>query len=131
MPSAETVAKFVTDTGIDCVAPAVGNVHGMLKNASNPKLNIDLIHQIVTATSAHLVLHGGSGITDEDFRAAISAGISAIHINTEIRAAWKHALQSKLSEDENEVAPYKLLKPSYEAVLQVVASRLRLFSNKP
>jgi fructose-bisphosphate aldolase, class II len=128
MPTSEQAVVFVNQTGVDLIAPAVGNIHGMLKNAANPNLNLDRIAAIHQAVNAPLVLHGGSGIQDDQFRQAIKAGISLIHINTEIRLAWRDALKQALSEATNEVAPYKLLNSSVEAVKAVVVNRLRLFS---
>ncbi|HUY69528.1 MAG TPA: class II fructose-bisphosphate aldolase, partial [Candidatus Tyrphobacter sp.] len=85
--SVEEAKRFVEETGVDFLAPAVGNVHGMFKNAPNPRLDIDRIRAIKEAVGIPLVLHGGSGIVDEDFTAAVKAGISVVHINTEIRVA--------------------------------------------
>jgi len=81
----EQAKEFVAKTGVDLLAPAVGNLHGMLAKAKNPDLDIDRIKEIRKAAGVPLVLHGGSGIKDEQFIAAIDAGISIIHINTEIR----------------------------------------------
>ena len=101
----------------------------MLKHAKNPRLNIERVKEIREATGVPLVLHGGSGISDEDFTAAIKAGISTIHINTEIRLAYRDALRASLSDNPDEIAPYKYLKPAQEAVEKIVGGRLRLFNN--
>jgi len=127
MTRTEDAKSFVEKTGIDLLAPSVGNVHGMIKSG-NPKLDIERIKQIRGACGVPLVLHGGSGISDEDFKKAIQAGISIIHINTEIRVAYKQALEKFLKENPNEIAPYKILKPAVEAIEKVVESRLKLFS---
>lgn len=124
----EVAADYVRETGIDLLAPAVGNLHGMLKNMPNPRLDIERIRKVREAAGIPLVLHGGSGITDEDFLSAIKAGISCIHINTEIRVAYRQALVKSLQEDLEEVAPYKFLKPTVQAVEAVVEKRLRLFN---
>jgi len=129
LPTSEMVLDFIQETGIDCVAPAVGNIHGMLKNVPNPTLNHELITAISAATNIPLVLHGGSGISDDDFRSAIRAGISLIHINTELRVAWKKALTEALSNSPDEISPYKLLDPSRQAVMNVAKERMRLFSS--
>ncbi|MFA6355127.1 MAG: class II fructose-bisphosphate aldolase [Candidatus Paceibacterota bacterium] len=119
---------FVEQTGVNLLAPSVGNVHGMVKGG-NPRLDIERIRAIKEACGVPLVLHGGSGIADEDFINAIKAGISIIHINTEIRVAYKEALQKYLNENPTEVAPYKILKPAVEAISKVVEQRLKLFNN--
>lgn len=120
--------RFVIETGVDLFSPAVGNIHGMLANAPNPKLNIGRIKEIKEAVKIPLVLHGGSGITDEDFRAAIDAGISIIHINTEIRLAWRKGLEQGLKSNPEEITPYKLLQAPIQSVKEVVKARLALFN---
>lgn len=125
----EDAARFVRETGVDLIGPAVGNIHGMFKNAPNPRLNIARIKAIREASGVPIVLHGGSGIADEDFRAAIAAGISIIHINTELRVAWKKGIVESLAHNPDEVVPYKLLAESVADVQAVVAERLKLFSN--
>jgi fructose-bisphosphate aldolase class II len=127
MTKPEDAKSFVEKTGIDLLAPSVGNVHGMIKGG-NPKLDIERIKNIRETAGVPLVLHGGSGISDEDFKSAIKAGISVIHINTEIRVAYKDAVEKFLKENSNEVAPYKILKSAVEAIEQVVENRLKLFS---
>ena len=128
MTKPEDARYFVEHTGIDMLAPSVGNIHGMVKGG-NPRLDIERIKAIREACGIPLVLHGGSGISDQDFVHAIEAGISVIHINTEIRVAFKDALEKFLKENPNEVAPYKILKPAVEAIEQVVENRLKLFNN--
>jgi fructose-bisphosphate aldolase, class II len=131
----EEARQFVEATGIDILAPAVGNMHGMLKSMVQGKakkhLNIERIDQIKQAAGVFLTLHGGSGTDDEDFRKAIAAGINIIHINTELRVAWRESLVESLARDSNEVVPYKILRPVVDSVKQVVNSRLRLFHGQP
>jgi fructose-bisphosphate aldolase class II len=120
--------EFVEKTGIDLLAPAVGNIHGMLKGGVDPRLDILRISEIRKATGVPLVLHGGSGNSDEDFVSAIDAGISIIHINTELRVAFRDALRKSLQEEPDEVAPYKIMKPSVLAMQKLVESKLKLFN---
>jgi len=128
MTSVEDAASFVRQTGVDLLAPAVGNMHGMLKGGRNPKIDIVRIAAIRKAAGVPLVLHGGSGISDEDFADAVQTGISTVHINTEIRVAYKDALVKTLAANPNEIAPYKILAPAVEAVAEVVTKRLKLFN---
>ena len=128
MTKIEDAKYFGEKTGIDLLAPSVGNIHGMVKTG-NPRLNIERIKEIRKASGVPLVLHGGSGITDEDFTNAIKAGISIIHINTEIRIAYDEALKKSLNDNPNELAPYKILQPAVDAVKKVVEARLKLFNN--
>lgn len=128
MTKVEEAKEFVEKTGVNLLAPAVGNMHGMLKGKANPKIDTKRIEEIGSATGVPLVLHGGSGISDEDFVASIKAGISTVHINTEIRVAMRDAIKLSLQENPDEIAPYKYLKPAAEAVEKVVSRRLRLFN---
>jgi fructose-bisphosphate aldolase class II len=125
----EEATEFVKATGIDLLAPAVGNIHGMLRNVPNPRLDIELIKEIRAKAGVPLVLHGGSGTSDEDFKAAIQAGIAIIHINTEVRVAFKKGLEQSLKDHADEIAPYKYMKPALEAMQEATEQRLKLFNN--
>ncbi len=125
----EQAKEYVERTGIDLLAPAVGNIHGMLAVGHDPKLDIARIKSVREAAQVPLVLHGGSGTSDEDFRKAIEAGISIVHINTEIRVAFRDAVKKSLQDDPDEVAPYRIMKGSVIEIQRVVTERLKLFSN--
>jgi fructose-bisphosphate aldolase, class II len=86
----ETVAGFVTSTGVDALAVAIGNAHGQY--VGDPHLDLDLLRDIRSRIDAPLVLHGGSGIFEDDFRAAIQAGIGKINIATDLRLATKQGM---------------------------------------
>ena len=130
----EEAKHFVQSTGVDILAPAVGNMHGMLKSMvrgeTKKHLDIARIAEIKQAAQIFLTLHGGSGTDDQDFRKAIAAGINIVHINTELRVAWRHGLERGLAEHPDEVVPYKILPPAVDAVKEVVLSRLRLFNGE-
>lgn len=130
LPTPEQAKDFVERTGVDLLAPAVGNMHGVFKGADNPDLKIDLIKRIREAAGVPLVLHGGSGVTDENFRKAIKAGISVIHVSTEMRIAYRNALEEVLKEKPDELAPYRLLPEAMKAVETVVEEKVKLFLNK-
>lgn len=127
----EEARQFVQATKVDILAPAVGNMHGMLKSMVQGKakkhLDVERISLVKKAAGVFLTLHGGSGTEDEDFRKSIAAGINIIHINTELRVAWRQSLEESLARDPNEVVPYKILRPVVDSVERVVSSRLRLF----
>jgi fructose-bisphosphate aldolase, class II len=129
----EEAKQFVAATGVDILAPAVGNMHGMsasmVHGEARKHLNIQRIAEIKKATGVPITLHGGSGTDDEDFRRAIAAGINIVHINTELRVAWRQSLDASLAAHPNEVVPYKILPPVIDAVKEVVLSRLRLFNS--
>lgn len=128
MTKPEEAKEFVEKTGINLFAPAVGNIHGMVRGG-NPKLDIERVKAVREAAGVPLVLHGGSGITDEEFKQAIAVGISIIHINTELRLAYKQGLQKSLIENPDEIAPYKYLRPARDAMQAVVEKRMKLFVN--
>ncbi|MBI2637432.1 MAG: class II fructose-bisphosphate aldolase, partial [Candidatus Sungbacteria bacterium] len=119
----------VKQTGIDRLAPAVGNIHGIAANEKiiYPEL-IKNIRAVIPATIG-LTLHGGSGISDEQIRAAVSAGINNIHINTEIRVAATEALRKSLAEHPEETTPYKLMEPMIVAIRVKVEEKLKLFGS--
>lgn len=129
MTTPESAARFVQETGIDLLAPSVGNIHGMLKNAPEPRLDIPRIEAIAKASGVPLVLHGGSGNTEEDFLAAIKAGVQIVHINTEIRVGYRRGIEAALAADPDEVAPYKYLGKGRENVKGVVYKKIKLFGN--
>jgi fructose-bisphosphate aldolase, class II len=130
----EEARQFVESTGVDVLAPAVGNMHGMLKSMvrgeTKKRLDIERIARIKEAARVFLTLHGGSGTDDEDLRKAIAAGINIVHINTELRVAWRRGLEEGMAKQPNEVVPYKILPSAVDAVKQVVISRLRLFNGE-
>ncbi len=125
----DDVLKFVNETKVDLFAPAVGNLHGIVlenEKVINPKLNIDLIKEIKQKTQMPLVLHGGSGISNEDFIRSVQAGINIIHISTELRIAWKEELKKSLLTNEKEYAPYKIYEPVVLKISEIVSKYLAL-----
>ncbi|MDP6388083.1 MAG: ketose-bisphosphate aldolase [Candidatus Pacebacteria bacterium] len=124
----EDLEKFVKESGVQLIAPAVGNLHGMLKGASNPALNIARIKELKNVSNVPMVLHGGSGISDEEFSSAIDSGISVVHISTEIRVAYRSGVKISLQENPDEIAPYKYMKEAVLHVEKVAEKRLKLFS---
>jgi fructose-bisphosphate aldolase class II len=124
--------QFVEATRIDVLAPAVGNMHGMLESMvhgdTRKRLEIERIRHIKAAARVFLTLHGGSGTNDDDLRKAIAAGINIVHINTELRVAWRRGLEDGLAQQPNEIVPYKILPEVVESVQKVASSRLKLFS---
>ncbi|MFB6212700.1 MAG: class II fructose-bisphosphate aldolase [Candidatus Magasanikbacteria bacterium] len=126
LPEPKEAHDFVKKTGVDMFAPAVGNLHGMFSNRSNPSLKIERIQEIREAVDTPLVLHGGSGVKPEDFRRAIKAGIDIVHVSTEIRISWKKTLKTKINESEK-IAPYKIFPEVIEAMEEVMSKKMELF----
>ena len=133
----EEAVRFVNETGVDVLAPAVGNMHGLLATmvagTEHKRLNLERIAEIKAAISAQcpaklMTLHGGSGTDDGDFATAIKNGMDIVHVSSELRLAWRRGIEEGLK-DPNEIAPYKLMGPSVENVKQVVINRLKLFNN--
>ncbi len=123
------VAKaFIAATGADMFAPAIGNMHGLLKSGPKPALNIQRIADISKAVGIPLVLHGGSGDSESDLMKAIDSGIGIVHINTELRVAYRNALKLFLQDNPDEVAPYKFSKPALQAMQAVVEKKLSIFN---
>lgn len=133
LTTAEEAKQYVESTGVDILAPAVGNMHGMLQTmvqgGVRKRLDIARIREIKKASGSLLTLHGGSGTEDHDFQEAIAAGINIIHINTELRVAWRRGLEDAFAKKPQEIVPYKLLPIAEESVKQVVLARLRLFNH--
>ncbi len=114
-------------TGIDLFAPSVGSIHGLIKSGK-PHINAELVGEIRKVAGVPLVLHGGSGLRDEDFTNAIKAGISIVHINSEIRLAFREATEQSLKDQPGEITPAKILQPAVDAIEKVVEARLKLFN---
>ena len=129
LTTVEEAKIFIEKTKVDLLAPAVGNIHGMVKGGE-PSLKIDRIQEIKNKVGIPLVLHGASGNSNEDIRKAIKAGISIIHINTELRIAYKGGLMLSLQENPDEISPYKYLKGARNAMQKVVEEKLKLFNTK-
>jgi fructose-bisphosphate aldolase class II len=122
--------EFVSRSGVDCLAPAVGNIHGMLKNASEPRLHPERVKEIADAVKVPLVLHGASGNTPEDIEACIKAGVAIVHINTEFRLAYRAGLAESLAAHPDEAAPYKYLAPAEEEMKTFLVDKMRLFAGQ-
>src|SRR5215469_5027471 len=125
---------FVAATGVDLLAPAVGNMHGMLRSMvqgqEKKHLDIARIAEIKRSTRVLLTLHGGSGTDDDDLRSEIDAGINMVHINTELRVAWRNGLEQAFAREPAEIVPYKILPLAVDLVEQVVRARMCLFGGR-
>ena len=132
LTTAEAAKEYVAATKVDILAPAVGNMHGMLKTMvtgeAKKRLDIERIAQIKEAVKIPLTLHGGSGTDDDDLRRAVGAGITIVHINTELRLAWRRGIEDTFVKQPGEVVPYKLLQLVVESVKRVASARLKLFN---
>mgnify|MGYP003393456304 FL=1 len=121
----EDAKRFVEETGVDLFAPSVGNIHGVVRGGE-PNLNIERIKAIREISKVPLVLHGASGNSDKDILSAIDAGIRIVHINTEIRMAYKTGVEAGLK--SSEVAPYKFMAEGVLEMKKVISNKLKLFN---
>ncbi|MBO5955171.1 MAG: class II fructose-bisphosphate aldolase, partial [Clostridia bacterium] len=116
---------FVEKTGVDALAIAVGNAHGAYKLP--PKLDFERIRTIAKTVDVPLVLHGGSGLTDNDFRQAIKDGISKVNIFTDINVAAVEAEFKKFSDMNKGIID--LIPAAVEAVKLATMEKMKLFSS--
>jgi len=122
--------ELVEKTGIDSLAVSIGNAHGFYKG--KPELDFDRLAEIADATKdtdVLLVLHGASGIPDEDIRTAIDIGVSKINIDTEIRNAFKQGVTKFVEENPDVIDPRKILKPASDNMTAIVKRKIKLFGS--
>jgi len=124
--------QFVSETRVDTLAPAVGNRHGMSKaiaaGEARKHLNVERIREIKAATQIFMTLHGASGTDDGDLQKAIGAGMTVVHINTEIRLAWRRGFDAAFAKQPTEIVPYKILPHVVDTMKETVKARIELFS---
>ncbi len=125
----DDAARFVRETGVNRLAPAVGSIHGIALN--EPHLDIPRIARIrELLPDTAFVLHGGSGVPHDQIKAAIVAGISNIHISTDLRVAFVDTLRKELEEEKDEYALYKIMAPEIVEVKKVVLLHIDLFGSQ-
>jgi len=115
--------KFIDATGIDALAVAIGSAHGFYKGT--PKLELTLLEKINTTVNIPLVLHGGSGIPDDQIQRAVKKGICKINVATEIKNMFMKSLQTILAENE-EIDLRKVFPPAIESVKDLIINKLRI-----
>lgn len=135
----EQARQFVAETGVDMLAVSIGTAHGLYKGT--PHIAHDRLREIAAAVPIPLVMHGGTGVPDEDVRQAVTEGIGKINIDTQIRVAFYEAMAEQIHQAEAEFAEAdahetvrkydirKLLKPCREAMKHAVADRMRVFGS--
>ncbi len=126
----DQAADFVEKTRVDRLAVVFGNIHGIVTEQEEG-LNIEHFKKIAeSAPNVYFVLHGASGLKDEDVKEAIKAGIVNVHINTEIRMAFHQALEDfEKPPKPHTTVPYKIMAPTVEAMQKVAEEKLRLFTS--
>lgn len=123
----EECVRLVRETGIDCLAPALGSVHGPYRG--QPRLGFERMEEIQRLTGLPLVLHGGSGLPDEEIRQAISLGTAKINVNTDNQMACTAAIRAYLQDHPEAYDPRHYLIPAREAIKAAVKAKMRLFGS--
>ena len=125
----EVAIDFITRTGVDCFAPAIGNAHGQYR--ATPVLDHQRVSDLVEATGVPMALHGGTGLSAEEFQAFIDAGVSKINISTAVKLAYMHASRDHLAEAERagKWEPVRLFDQIGSAVEQAVLQHIELFGS--
>lgn len=123
----EEASIFVRETGVDALAPSIGTAHGRYRG--RPELDFPRLKKIREVTGIPLVLHGSSGVPDEDIRQAIALGVRKVNIDTNIREAFVAAMRRELGNNPEEIDPRKILGPAREAAREVIREKIRLFGS--
>lgn len=124
----EEAVRFVEETGIDSLAVAIGTAHGFYKGT--PKLEFERLAEIKRRVSVPLVLHGSSGVPDEDVIKAISLGICKVNFATELRVAYSDAVKACISQDSSVYDPKKYGASGKDAVTALVRHRIKICMGK-
>ncbi len=120
--------KFIEETGIDCLAVAIGTSHGLYPKGVTPKLRIDILKEIVKKVDVPLVLHGGSNNPDSEIAEAVRNGINKINISSDIKAAYFNKMREVL-QNENLREPNKIEPACIEALKEVAMQKIKLFNS--
>ncbi len=122
----DEAARFVKETGVDALAVAIGSAHGFYKEP--PRLQLDLLREIHAATPAALVLHGSSGIPDDQLRKAIALGISKVNLATETKNTFICSLRDVLTQSE-EIDLRKIFPQATQFVVRLIEEKIDLVSS--
>lgn len=118
------INEFIKKTGVDYLALALGSAHGIQEGEH---LNFELLDQITNITDIPLVLHGGSGVPDNDIRQAIQKGICKINIDTDLRIAFTKGIEEGLKDKKDDYR--EILTVSEEEVEKIVEEKIKLFGS--
>jgi fructose-bisphosphate aldolase class II len=123
----EEARIFVSETGVDSLAIAIGTAHGQYKGT--PELDFDRLARIKSIVGIPIVLHGSSGVPDEAIREAIRLGVRKVNIDTNIREAFVEAARKVLEANPREIDPRKMLGPAREAATSLIREKIRIFGS--
>jgi len=127
MTDPKDVEYFVGHTAVDALAVAIGTAHGQYK--FKPELDFERLDRIKKLVDIPIVLHGSSGVPDEDIVRAISLGVRKVNIDTNIREAFVKGVRNAVK-DPKEIDPRKLLGPAREEMTNIVRKKIRLFGSQ-
>lgn len=116
--------RFVSETGIDILAVSIGNIHGVYANA--PILDLERLKGI-SEIGIPMSLHGGSGISADQIRKAISLGITKVNVNTELRMAFTKTMRRELCDNSYKMVPYEYLPEIIDAIGKIIIEKIELF----
>lgn len=119
--------EFLQQTGIDSFAPAIGTAHGLYK--ATPKINFDRVREIVTAYPVPIVLHGGTGLTNETFQKLIAEGCAKVNISTMLKITMCDSYRNYLNAKPQEHDPLKLWKAVHADVLTMAKGFMEVFGS--
>lgn len=120
--------RFVNETGIDSLAPAIGTVHGIYKGELN--IDYELIRKLREGVSVPLVMHGGSGLPNETLKHAISCGITKININSDMQAVWHDSVIKYINENRNIYDPRKVIMSGCDAMKSFIEEKINILKEK-
>ena len=123
----QDVNEFVNRTGVDALAISFGTMHGICKQS--PKLNLDIVREIKSISKVPLVMHGASGLSDGDIRAAIAAGITKINYYSDIAYSTAKCIQDKLNQNENPSYYHDIITWGLSHMIEQICSKIRLFGS--
>jgi len=126
--SLDTVVDFVHATGVDVFAPAIGNAHGTYK--TTPHLDSQRVTDIVAATGIPVALHGGTGMTPEQFSDLIGRGCAKVNISTALKIAFMKSGYDFMTEHPGEYDPPQIFKAQKAAVMEMAKHHMRLFGSE-
>ena len=118
---------FVERTGVDALAVAVGTAHGVYQG--KPELDFDRLKKIAQLVGIPIVLHGSSGVSEEDIKRAIQYGVRKVNIDTDIRAAFMKGIKESLAEFPGEIDPRKVLGPARKGMEEAIRGKMRIFGS--
>ena len=124
----DKAVAFIKETGIYCYAPAIGTAHGFYKAA--PEIRYDRMQQLVAATNTPMVLHGGSGLTDDVFRRLIALGAAKVNISTALKKTFADGFRTYLDAHPTEYDPLKLIGAVRSDVMQMAQHYFKLFGSE-